>query len=347
MNMMRGMLLSGLLFAGMCASALADTGTWDPDARVPSYYGQFGPRLGESVLVARDYLPWGGDAAFEFTALGANVTIIDFDQLIGWPLDDYCVVYVSAGTTEAGDPTEGRIWAALPNLDNYVLDGGVLFFASGTWGASYTLPGSAYSEFLYDDTNWIVDPGHPIAAGLPDPFYGGYASHDYWVNIPAGAAIVTDSELAQGPTTIVYDYGAGTVIALAQPSECYLEGGGCGGDNYPDMVLLWTNAAQYALNICDGVAEAEELAQGFHLGQNYPNPFNPSTTISFSVEQTGPVSLRVFDITGSEVATLVNGLVEVGEHSVSFDAGDLSSGAYIYSLESEGRVESRKMLLLK
>lgn len=83
------------------------------------------------------------------------------------------------------------------------------------------------------------------------------------------------------------------------------------------------------------------------LMQNHPNPFNPSTTISYKLKKTGRVVLTVFDITGREIARLVNGVQAAGEHMVNFDGNNLSSGMYIYQLKCGGYVSSKKMLLLK
>ncbi|MHB1051268.1 MAG: M14 family zinc carboxypeptidase [Bacteroidota bacterium] len=88
----------------------------------------------------------------------------------------------------------------------------------------------------------------------------------------------------------------------------------------------------------------------FKLGQNFPNPFNPSTTIAFSVpaaESEGVITLRVFDILGREVATLVNGMVEPGRHTVLFKAQGLPSGIYLYRLTGRAITVSKKMLLLR
>jgi len=88
------------------------------------------------------------------------------------------------------------------------------------------------------------------------------------------------------------------------------------------------------------------------LNQNYPNPFNPSTMIRYSIPNAGKgeapnVKLVVYDILGSEVATLVNEKQAAGNYEVKFDASNLSSGVYFYHLQSGGFLKSRKMLLLK
>lgn len=85
----------------------------------------------------------------------------------------------------------------------------------------------------------------------------------------------------------------------------------------------------------------------FELGQNYPNPFNPSTTIRFSVPSSGMVTVKVFDILGKEVATLVNGTLAAGYHMVRFNASNLSSGIYFYSLTAGNFTQIKKMTLLK
>jgi len=85
----------------------------------------------------------------------------------------------------------------------------------------------------------------------------------------------------------------------------------------------------------------------FELKQNYPNPFNPSTTISYSIPQSGLVTLKVFNIKGEIVAELVNKNQSVGNYSISFDASSLATGTYIYELTSNSMRVSKEMLLIK
>jgi hypothetical protein len=83
------------------------------------------------------------------------------------------------------------------------------------------------------------------------------------------------------------------------------------------------------------------------LHQNYPNPFNPSTQIHFSLPQTSNVQLQVFDLLGRNVATLVDGPMASGQHQVSFDASDLTSGLYLYTITAGTQRISRTMTLIK
>jgi hypothetical protein len=85
----------------------------------------------------------------------------------------------------------------------------------------------------------------------------------------------------------------------------------------------------------------------FQLAQNYPNPFNPSTTIEFTLPFTQPVQLAVFDVSGKQVALLLNDVCQSGTHSVQFDASRMPSGVYFYRLTAPDKSVTRKMILVK
>ncbi len=106
------------------------------------------------------------------------------------------------------------------------------------------------------------------------------------------------------------------------------------------------------------VSEDFAVIDGFRLWQNYPNPFNPSTKIKFTVplviatplergKQSQKVTLKVFDILGNEITTLVNEEKLAGEYEVEFSAKGLSSGIYFYTLNAGSYTETKKMILLK
>ena len=85
----------------------------------------------------------------------------------------------------------------------------------------------------------------------------------------------------------------------------------------------------------------------YSLEQNYPNPFNPRTVIKFNLANAGFTLIKIYDVLGKEVATILNGELEAGPHQVSFDASNLPSGAYVYTLTSGSFTETRKMMFLK
>jgi hypothetical protein len=89
------------------------------------------------------------------------------------------------------------------------------------------------------------------------------------------------------------------------------------------------------------------LPKDIHLAQNYPNPFNPTTTIAFALPKSAHATLKVFDLLGREVATLVDENLAPGVHASKWDASNFSSGVYLYRLWAGQFVEAKKLLLLR
>ncbi len=111
-----------------------------------------------------------------------------------------------------------------------------------------------------------------------------------------------------------------------------------------------TNNADFSLSstpTVTSVTPSSNVVRQYTLGQNYPNPFNPATTITFDLPQTGMTTLKVFNILGQEVTTLVNKVMASGSHQVTFSALNLGSGVYFYQLKSGNFTQTRKMVLLK
>jgi hypothetical protein len=112
----------------------------------------------------------------------------------------------------------------------------------------------------------------------------------------------------------------------------------------------WLNSSRdvYTFETVLGVAEGNPLvAHRFSLEQNYPNPFNPSTEIRFDVAHQGAVSLKVYDVLGQEIATLVNETKMPGEYTVRWDASEFPSGIYFYRLVAGNFSETKKLALVR
>ncbi len=107
------------------------------------------------------------------------------------------------------------------------------------------------------------------------------------------------------------------------------------------------NAIVTSVTGSTGVGTGNELPASYELAQNYPNPFNPETNIKFAVPKAGLVSLKLFDITGKEVLTGVNEVLQPGYYNVQIDGSRLSSGVYFYKLNGNGFTETKKMTLVK
>ncbi|CAF3878925.1 unnamed protein product [Rotaria sp. Silwood1] len=176
------------------------------------------------------------------------------------------------------------------------------------------------------------------------------------LNVPANSLIIDynkDSTLFVGTDAGVY-YTSRLGASWAQL--------GTGLPNAPVFDLVYHQATAKLIaathgrsmfeldisNLPSGINNNSEIATEFSLKQNYPNPFNPSTNISFEIKQKSFITLKVFDLTGKVVATLVSGIKAEGSYSVKFNGENLSSGLYFYKLESDnGNNEVKKMILLK
>ena len=142
---------------------------------------------------------------------------------------------------------------------------------------------------------------------------------------------------------------AATGAAAPSPSDAFFTNVayyGAFSPTGPAWIGGWTAISQYGILTSVEVVNSN-VPSTYTLSQNYPNPFNPSTVISFSVVEAGNVSLKIFDMLGREVATLVDGFQEAGSYKVQFDASGLSTGMYLYRISAGNFHEVRKMMLTK
>ncbi len=119
---------------------------------------------------------------------------------------------------------------------------------------------------------------------------------------------------------------------------------------YPVSLTASANRAniQFEISLSTGITNNSSLIpQTYSLQQNYPNPFNPTTKINFSIPKQGMVSLKVYDVLGKEVMTLVNEQKPAGNFEVDFNGSNLSSGAYFYRIEAGEFVDVKRMIIIK
>ncbi|MCW8849205.1 MAG: T9SS type A sorting domain-containing protein, partial [Melioribacteraceae bacterium] len=120
------------------------------------------------------------------------------------------------------------------------------------------------------------------------------------------------------------------------------------GIHNPQFTVAMLNAA---LNEMKGITNVNMedglVPEQYELSQNYPNPFNPTTTIKFSIPEASNVKVTVFDAIGREVAVLVNDQMSAGSYNVDWNAGNITSGIYLYRIESGDFTAVKKMILLK
>ncbi|GAB4293994.1 MAG: hypothetical protein Kow0098_15270 [Ignavibacteriaceae bacterium] len=124
------------------------------------------------------------------------------------------------------------------------------------------------------------------------------------------------------------------------------------GNTNDDCFILWSNkfvSTLYATYcaLTSAVEDDGELPNEYALSNNYPNPFNPSTKIGYKISESAQILLKIYDMLGREVATLVNEEKPAGEYQIEFDASGLSSGVYYFRLQTENYFETKKMILLR
>ena len=199
---------------------------------------------------------------------------------------------------------------------------------------------------LIDPCNWGQGNVYSIPCDQVNPIflYSGDPVNNYgWINTD-----FTDQRVLTsiGPF----------ILKQNEPSDiwvCYLVGRGNSSlESVTTLKQLSTAAIKfYESNFSHLPSNVSDngfiMPQEYVLNQNYPNPFNPSTTISFQLPTPGNVTLKIFDILGREVATIMNEIKSAGNHRIEFDASKLSSGVYMYQLKAGSFIQTKKMLLLK
>jgi len=205
---------------------------------------------------------------------------------------------------------------------------------SGTTG-TFT---ASYMEFTSDTTLQISMQGVDLGTGRFVTAYamnGGQHYYRKFTTNTLGATLVTNN--VQGDV----NFGATRAgyWASSNPDSCVVVwSSGNGSNAYCSRAICTTVGVQETGN---------EIPNIYSLSQNYPNPFNPTTNIRFSIPNAGLVSLVVFDITGREVATLINQNMNAGIYTADFDATQLASGIYFYTIKAGSFTDTKKMVLVK
>ncbi len=236
-----------------------------------------------------------------------------------------------------------------------------------SWNFLYTAPNSVLIDTLYsvgNSVNWDSIPSNldqwnfgenyiinvidtPVPVELIDLFATSSSNSVTinWKTITetnnSGFEIQRKTELSDwSKITFIPGFGTSTEIHLYTYNDNNLKN----GRYFYRLKQVDQNGSVYYSESLDiDVNVAEE----YYLEQNYPNPFNPSTKISFHIAEPGFVSLKIFDVLGNEIKTLVNEQKSAGEHEVDFNSTDLTSGIYLYKIETGNFVATKKMILLK
>ena len=156
---------------------------------------------------------------------------------------------------------------------------------------------------------------------------------------PDGGVTWVEIELDLSPSQLTYDWIIPQITTEEAQIRIYMDNG---GTDYSDI------SGNFSIQGTPiSVRHQNNLPKIFTLYPNYPNPFNPETTIEYFTPAAGDVSIVVYNLLGKEMATLVNNTLPAGEHRVTWDASNVSSGIYFYRLLAGNFVKTRKMVLLR
>lgn len=281
--------------------------------------------LGDVTVTEGDLL------SFQYTAADPNpgdVLVFGIDEGPG-EIDPLTGLYT--WQTEDGDVGEY-------DLTVFVTDGAWVVFSSATITVLDDNNPPVFTDVIQDGrvfvpeltpSGWVV---HNFQYAGSDP--DGDAVSFYLVDGPNGSSITASGLFSWELTD---QYAAQTNIPITV--------------GITDGLLSTEHTSLVNTDNVVGV-ESEAIPTDYSLSQNYPNPFNPSTTIKFGIPEAANVSVKIFNLLGQEVATLVNNNLEAGYHIINFNASNMISGMYFYRIQANGidgsnYTDVKKMLLVK
>jgi hypothetical protein len=282
--------------------------------------------------------PTSGSWSFDWTApvSGADVTFWFAGNAAnnnGFSTGDY--IYTDTLTVSAA--TAPSLWITLTPLGSTTIPS-----TGGDLDYNITAGNDSTSSVILDIWVDVTLPNSAVFGPVLGPVQN--------FNMPAGFSAGRDRVLA---------------IPAGAPAGNYVLNGYLGDYNPPSSVIYAEDHFNFSKSGADDLSELGDfllvdsgepfdsettfdmVPNEFHMIGNYPNPFNPSTVLAFNLPATAYVNLAVYDVSGRQVATLINGWRNAGHHDVTFDASNLPSGVYLYSLSAGEFQASGKMILMK
>ncbi len=326
---------------GLCLSmlAMAPQFSWAGETKITAGDAGAGDQFGRSVSISGDYAivgadndDTGGDRS------GSAYIFVRTDS--GW---------VEQAKLTASDATSGDEFGYSVSIS-----GDYAIVGARVDGDATEQAGSAYI-FMRTDSSWVeqakliandatpsdqfgwsvaISGDHAVVGAYNDDQGSAYAfmrTGSSWSQISTITASDGESRDEFGFSVAIS--GDDAIIGARQDDD--------GGEDAGAAYLYDVTALPVS------VVGNDALPEGYALYHNYPNPFNPVTTIRFAIPAASRVVIKLFDILGNEIKTLVDAGYAAGEHQVRFNAGDLASGLYVYRMEAGNFVWARKLTLLK
>lgn len=264
--------------------------------------------------------------------------ILEKLYMYGWNNAGYSVGRIKVINTDPSAINAYNGLEVLPQIDGQYGFESVAYLAAQQVVSIYKSGGNTYVGFQFFN---------PALASLRSfEWFDGYNDLDdsLWVWLTYGAIDPLYNSGIDGSVAI---FGQAPV-AIASGDSVEFFFGIAVGDNESDMLANMQDARQKYEEFFTGISlQDPAVPANFELGQNYPNPFNPSTRIDFQLAEKRNVSLKVYNLLGEAVATLVNENLAPGRYTYEFSANNLPSGLYFYTLSAGDFRETRKMMLLK
>ena len=280
------------------------------------------------------YYAWGGSGVGRVYMKNCYIEgSVDFIFGRDIVLFDSCQIHVNrnqcsitAANTEATSKFGLVFKDCNITYDSVGFDGNVIskiYLGRGWQNSPRTVFMNTYEPLVIDSLGWNQN---PINTGVIPALYGIYQNFGPGFN-----------EFGHGQ-------GIGTVLTEMEAADYTLENI-FSKDSDPEFAYDWIPSSP--VTSVDDDKSLNQRPDSYELYQNYPNPFNPSTTIRFSIPKENIVTLKVYDVIGREVKTLVNERKSVGQYEVDFNASQFASGIYFYQLKSGDYIQTKKMTLLK
>jgi len=270
-------------------------------------------------------------------------------------LNDYDAVFWILGDESTADETFSSAEQDL--VKNYFENGGNLFVSGSEIGWDLSYKGSSSDKNFYNNylkASFVADNSNSnFVNGVAGSALEGaafYFGQTYEVGYPDEIGNFGGSTLCMKYSNntgagiqYIGQFGTSTKIAkliyLGFPLETTAN-----DSSFNSVISIATG---YFLTDINSVSMKNDIPLKFNLSQNYPNPFNPNTSIQYAIGSRQFVTLKIFDLLGREITTLVNEEKPVGTYKVNWDASNLSSGVYYYQLKTGNFISTKKMILLK
>jgi hypothetical protein len=304
---------------------------------------QYAPFGNQNVFESCPVYSFSGDTLFFTSALAGIHIFRTCRTSSGWTQPEQLNIPVPSGysmSLEFSIARNGTIYFALVNVS--LNDYGDIYKSRCVNGI-YQTPENLGPDINSDtsDINPCIDPDEKFLIFVSNRT-GGYGIHDIYISKRKPDSLWANP-INLGPTV---NQNFEDVFPNITPDGLYFffntaRSGDIGYNPY------WISI-QYIYNLISiGIKNQTENIKDFELYQNYPNPFNPNTNIKFQIKNNEFVTLRVYDIIGKEIATLINEKLQAGTYEIPFSNNQISSGVYFYRIETDNFSETKKMLLIK